>query len=174
MLNYVEHVCGRCWTMSMLNLICCRCWTMNIDWLSCNCFDYLVITPLCFDYLVRVAIFSTLGQRWLASTRSYKRFASPLSCTTPPPSHHVGESFSRRHTAPPSCMQEVESFSHRRTAPPPSSDLDDSVEMWVAASPPLCLQVAPPPPTRLVLPRPLIQIWECPHVKEVSSYERCF
>jgi hypothetical protein len=39
-------------------------------WISCNCFDYLVITLLCFDYLVHVAIFTTLGQRWLASTQS--------------------------------------------------------------------------------------------------------
>jgi hypothetical protein len=46
---------------------------MNIDRLSCNYFDYLVITPLCFDYLVHVAIFSILGQQWLASTRSLQR-----------------------------------------------------------------------------------------------------
>jgi hypothetical protein len=52
-------------------------------------------------------------------------------------------------------------------AAPPSSDLDDSVDMWVAAPPPLHLQEAPPPP-------PLTHVDECPHVKEVSSYEHCF
>jgi hypothetical protein len=96
----------------------------------------------------------------------YGRFASPLSCTAPPPScHEVGSSSRRRTAPPPSCMQEVGSSSRPHTAPPPSFDLDDSVEMWLMAPPPLHLQVAPPPlPTCLE---------ECPHIKEVSLYEHC-
>jgi hypothetical protein len=42
-------------------------------WLSCNCFDYLIITPLCFDYFMYVVVFSTLGQRWLVSIQSLWR-----------------------------------------------------------------------------------------------------
>jgi hypothetical protein len=70
-------------------------------------------------------------------------------------------------------MQEVESSNRHRTAPPPSSDLDDLVEMWVAAPPhPLHLRVAPPPPpTCFAPPPPLTHVEECPHVKEVSSCE---
>jgi hypothetical protein len=70
MLNYVNAELN---LLSMLNLIYCRYWTMNIHWLSCNCFDYLVITPLWFDYLVHVAIFSILGQQWLANTQSSRK-----------------------------------------------------------------------------------------------------
>jgi hypothetical protein len=90
-----------------------------------------------------------------------------LSHIAPPPlCHEVGSSSHHRTATPPSRMQEVGSSSRRRTAPPHSSDLDDSVEMSVLAPPPpLRLQVAPLTPTR---------IWECPHIKEVSSYEHCF
>jgi hypothetical protein len=143
--------------------------------ISCLCFDFLVITYLCFDYLVHVAIFSTLGQRWLVRTRSKRRgrpetatrgLLLPRAAPLLPPSRHEVESSSRRGTAPPtSRMQEVGNSSrHCRTAPPPSTDLDDSIEMWVAAPPLTCL--APPPP--------LTCVEECPHVKEVSSYEHCF
>jgi hypothetical protein len=109
-------------------------------------------------------------------THCYGRFASPLSYTTPPSRHEVGSSNRRHTTPPPSRMQEVGSTNRHRTYPPPSSDSDDSVEMWVAAPPPpLRLQVALPPPlTCLAPPPPLILIWECSHVKEVSSYEHYF
>jgi hypothetical protein len=78
------------------------------------------------------------------------------------------------HTAPPPSLREVGSYSHRRTAPPPSrqeeASADESiVEMW---------EVPPPPPTRLEEASfddsPLASSGyndECPHVKEVSSYE---
>jgi hypothetical protein len=105
----------------------------------------------------------------------YGRFASLSSRTAPPPSRHEVGSSSCHRTTPPSRMQEVGSSSHCRTAPPPSSNSDDLVKMWVVAPPPLCLQVAPPPPlTHLVPPPPSTCVWECPHVKEVSSYEHCF
>jgi hypothetical protein len=99
----------------------------------------------------------------------YMRFASPLSATSPPPSHQEVGSFSRCRTASPTLrMQELGSSSHRRTAPPSRKDeasSDDSVEMWVVhrtappplhlgTPPPLACLVAPPPPT---------------HVEEVSS-----
>jgi hypothetical protein len=84
----------------------------------------------------------------------YKRFASPSSATTPPPSRQEVGSFSCRHTAPPpsrmqevgsssrhhtapphSRMQEVGSSSRHHTTPPPSrqeeSSSDDSVEIWL-------------------------------------------
>jgi hypothetical protein len=70
---------------------------------------------------------------------------------------------------PPSCMQEVGSSNCRRTAPTPSFDIDDSVEMWVVAPPPpppTCLAPSPPPPPT--------HVQECPHIKEVSSYEHYF
>jgi hypothetical protein len=112
----------------------------------------------------------------------YGRFASPSSRIAPPPScHKVGSSSRRCTTPPPSRMQGVGSSSCYRTALPPSSDSDDSVEMWVAApSPTLRLQVAPPPPppppTFLVPPPPPppTHVWECTHIKEVSSYEHYF
>jgi hypothetical protein len=154
--------------------------------ISCLCFDYLVITPLYFDYLVHVVVFSTLGQLWLASIRSSRRGrpetatgglllprAKPLSL---PSRHEVGSS-SRHHTAPPpSRMQEVRSFSHCCTTPPSlcqeEASANDSVEMWV---------VTPsPPPTRVEEESddsPLDSLGyndECPHVKEMSSYEHCF
>jgi hypothetical protein len=67
----------------------------------------------------------------------YGRFASPSSCTAPPPARHEMGSSSRHCTAPPlSRMQEVGSSSRHHTAPP-SSDSDNSVEMWVVAPPPL-------------------------------------
>jgi hypothetical protein len=88
----------------------------------------------------------------------YGRFASRSSRTVPPPSH----------------MQEVGSSTCRHTAPPPSrqeeASSDDSiVEMW---------EVAPPPSTRLEDTSsddsPAASSGyndECPHVKEVSSYQ---
>jgi hypothetical protein len=116
----------------------------------------------------------------------YGRFAYPSSCTAPSPScHEVGSSNRHRTAHPPSRMQEVGSSSRRRTAPPLSrqkeASSDNSVEMWVAAPPPLRLQVAPPPP-----PTHMEESSddspsdssgyndECPHVKEVSSYKYCF
>jgi hypothetical protein len=55
--------------------------------------------------------------------------------------------------------------SHRRTAPHPSSD-DSSVEMW---------EVPPPPPTCLGdSSTSLGNNNECPHIREVSSYEHYF
>jgi hypothetical protein len=120
----------------------------------------------------------------------YRRLTSPSSCTAPPTSHQEVGSSSRRHTTPPpSRMQEVGSSSRRHTTPPPSrqeeASSDNSVEMWVVAPTPPHL-VAPPPPTHLVAP-PLTHLEEtssndssstslgyndeCPHVKDVSSYE---
>jgi hypothetical protein len=82
----------------------------------------------------------------------------------------------------------------RLTAPPPSrqeeASLNKSMEMWVVlrtSPPPLHLVTPPPLPTHLVAPPPpLTRVEvssddspsdslgyndECPHVKEVSSYE---
>jgi hypothetical protein len=77
----------------------------------------------------------------------YGRFASP----------------SRYTALPPSRRQEVGSSSRRRTAPPPTSD-NLSVEMWV---------VPPPPPTYLGDSSSTSSGYydECPHIKEVTSYE---
>jgi hypothetical protein len=77
----------------------------------------------------------------------YRRFTSPSS-----------------HAAPPLLRrQEVESSSRRYTTPPTSSD-DSSVEIW---------DVPLPPPTRLGDSSLTFSGYndECPHVKEVSSYE---
>jgi hypothetical protein len=86
----------------------------------------------------------------------YRRFASPSSRTTP---------LSR---------QEVGSSSHRCTTPPPShpeeaSSNDSIVEMWeVAPPPPTCLEEA----SSINSPSaPSSYNDECPHVKEVRSYE---
>jgi hypothetical protein len=95
------------------------------------------------------------------------------------------EALSHRRTAPPSRMQEVGSSSRCRIAPPPShqeeASLDESVEMWVVAPPPPTCLVAPPSP-----PLTFLKVAsssndspsdssgykdECPHVKEVNSYE---
>jgi hypothetical protein len=127
----------------------------------------------------------------------YGRFASPSSCTAPPPScHEVGSSTHHCTAPPPSCMHEVESSSHRHTAHPSlrqeEASSDDSVEMWVAAPPPLHLHVSPLPPSTCMAappPPPLTHVEEspddspsdssgyndeCPHIKEVSSHEQCF
>jgi hypothetical protein len=70
---------------------------------------------------------------------------------------------SRRCTASPPSRQEVGSSNRRRTTSPPSPD-DSIVKTW---------EVSPPPPTRLN-DSSLVSLGysdECPHVKEVSSYE---
>jgi hypothetical protein len=93
----------------------------------------------------------------------YGRFASLSSRTAPPSLRQEVRSSSYHSTAlPPSC-QEVRSSSRHSTAPPPSSD-DSSVEMW---------EVPPPPPTRLGDSYSTSSGYndECPHFKEVSSYE---
>jgi hypothetical protein len=104
----------------------------------------------------------------------YGSFASPSSPTTLPPSHHEVGTSSYHHTSPPpSCIQEVGSSSCHRTAPPPScqeeASSDDSiVKMRVMAPPPTCLEEASSddsPSTSLG------NNDECPHIKEVSSYE---
>jgi hypothetical protein len=95
----------------------------------------------------------------------YGRFTSPSSRTTLPPSRQdVGSSSRRRTTPPPSRMQEASS--------------DDSIEMWVVAPPPPARLVAPPPTCLKVAlsseDSPLDSSGyndECPHVKEISSYE---
>jgi hypothetical protein len=122
--------------------------------LSCNCFDYLVIALItcnCCFFNIRSAMVSKHSE--LAKRHAqdrYGRFASPSSRTTPPPSRR----------------QEVAGSSHRHTTPPPSSD-DSSVEMW---------EVSPPPLTRLgdSSSTSLGYNDECPHIREVSSYEHCF
>jgi hypothetical protein len=93
----------------------------------------------------------------------YGRFASPSSRTTHLPSGQEVASSSHRQIAPLHSGQEVGSSSCHRTAPPPSSD-NSSVEMW---------EVPPPPPTRLGDSSSTSSGYndECPHVKEVSSYE---
>jgi hypothetical protein len=81
----------------------------------------------CF-HLIHIAIFSTIRLAMVSkhlelvkrqARYRYRRFASPVGRTTPPPSR----------------CQEVGSSSRRRTPPPPSFD-DSSVEMW-EVSPPL-------------------------------------
>jgi hypothetical protein len=86
----------------------------------------------------------------------YGRFSSPSSRTAPPPSR-----------------QEVGSLSRHRTAPPPSrleeASFDDSVKMWMLAPPLTCLEVdssSDDSPSDS-----LGYNDECPHIKEVSSYE---
>jgi hypothetical protein len=140
---------------------------------------------------IRPAMFSKHSELAKRQDRDhYRRLTSPSSCTAPPTSHQEVGSSSRRHTTPPpSRMQEVGSSSRRHTTPPPSrqeeASSDNSVEMWVVAPTPPHL-VAPPPPTHLVAP-PLTHLEEtssndssstslgyndeCPHVKDVSSYE---
>jgi hypothetical protein len=54
----------------VIALITWRIKLIILQVISCLCFDYLVITLLYFDYLVHIAVFSTLGQWWLASIRS--------------------------------------------------------------------------------------------------------
>jgi hypothetical protein len=115
---------------------------------------------------MHVAVFSTLGSVMVnkhsklvkrQARDRYGRFSSPSSYTAAPPSH----------------QEEAPS--------------NDSVEMWVVAlPPPLCLQLAaptppmclvpPPPPTRLCNSSSASSGYndECPHVREVSSYEHCF
>jgi hypothetical protein len=104
----------------------------------------------------------------------YGRFSSPSSRTAPPPSRQEVGSLSHHRTAPPtSCMQEVGSSSRHRTAPPPSrleeASFDDSVKMWMVAPPLTCLEVdsssddSPSDSSGYNN--------ECPHIKEVSSYE---
>jgi hypothetical protein len=105
----------------------------------------------------------------------YGRFRPPSSRTAPPSSLHEVGSSSRRRTAPPLLhLQEVGSYSSRRTAPPPSFDSDDSMEMWVAAPPPLRLPVAPPLTHLAPPPPPPTRVEECPHIKGVRSYKNCF
>jgi hypothetical protein len=115
----------------------------------------------------------------------YGRFASLSSRTTPPPLCQEVGSSSCRHTAhPPSHMQEVGGSSCRRTAAPSScqeeTSSNDSVEMWVVVPPPLARLVAPPPPPTCLEvdsssdDSPSDSSGynnECPHIKEVSSYE---
>jgi hypothetical protein len=117
----------------------------------------------------------------------YERFASPSShtdappscqevensshhCTTPPPSCQAVGSSSRRSTAPPPSRQEVGSSTCYCTAPPSTlqeeASCDESiVEMWVVAPPPTCLKLASSDDSSSGYND------ECPHVKEVSSYE---
>jgi hypothetical protein len=86
----------------------------------------------------------------------YGRFTSHSSRTTPPPSRQEVESSSRRCTAPPP--------SHEEEA---SSD-DSIVEMWEVPPPLTCLEEASSDDF------PLASSGyndECPHIKEVSSYE---
>jgi hypothetical protein len=86
----------------------------------------------------------------------YGRFSSPSSRTAPPPSR-----------------QEVGSLSHHRTAPPPSrleeASFDDSVKMWMVAPPLTCLEVDSSSDDSPSDSSGYND--ECPHIKEVSSYE---
>jgi hypothetical protein len=139
---------------------------------------YFASNACCCFFNIRSAMVSKQLElvKRLAQDR-YERFASSLSRTVSPPSRHeVGSSNRCRTALPLSRIQKVRSSSRYCTTPPPSSDSDNSIEMWMAAlPPPLRLQaVTPPPPTCLAPPPPLTRIWECPHVKEVSSYEYCF
>jgi hypothetical protein len=121
--------------------------------INCLCFDYLVIVLItCIFYFFNIR--SAMDNKHLELTKRqardrYGRFTSPSSSTTPPPS----------------LRQEVGGSSRRRTAPPPSDD--SSVEIW---------EVPPPPPTRLGDSSSTSSGYndECPHVREVSSYEHCF
>jgi hypothetical protein len=111
----------------------------------------------CF-HLMHVAVFLTIGSTMVSEYSEltkrqardhYGMFASPVSRSTPL-----------------SCRSEVGSSSRRRTAPPPSSD-DSSMEMW---------DMPPPPPTLLGDSSSTSSGYndECPHVREVSSYEHSF
>jgi hypothetical protein len=112
----------------------------------------------CF-HLMHVAVFLTIGSTMVSEYSEltkrqardrYGMFASPVSRSTPPLS----------------CRSEVGSSSRRRTTPPPSSD-DSSMEMW---------DMPPPPPTLLGDSSSTSSGYndECPHVREVSSYEHSF
>jgi hypothetical protein len=129
--------------------------------------------------LLLVLFFVTLGKPWLESIQSSRRGRPKIATgglllpqATPLLLPHA----TRLEAPPPSRQEEASS--------------DDLVEMWVVAPPPLRLQVAPPPLTCLVAPPPpplpLTHVEEsfddfpsdslgyndeCPHVKEVSSYE---
>jgi hypothetical protein len=135
-------------------------------WIQCFASDILFMLWLsynCFDYLVHVVVFSTLGQRWLASTQSSWR-GSPetaiwgllLPWAAPLLLPHA-----MRWEAPAAAAPLLLPRATRWEAPVATAPLllpharrrlhsNDSVEMWVVAPPPpLRLQVAPPPPTRL-------------------------
>jgi hypothetical protein len=138
--------------------------------------------------MMRVALFFViLGQPWLASTRSSRRGrpetstgdlllprAAPLllpcatrweasAAITPLLLPHV----CRRWEAP--------AFAASLLLPPPTRMtwwrcgwrllLLLYTYRWLLLLPPTCL--APPPMTPT-------HVWECPHIKEVSSYEHCF
>jgi hypothetical protein len=76
-----------------------------------------------------------------------------LSRTVSPPSRYEVGSSSHRYTTPPSCQEEA------------SSD-DSIVEMWEVSPPPLtCLEEASSDDSSSGYND------ECPHVKEVISYE---
>jgi hypothetical protein len=106
----------------------------------------------------------------------YKWFAPPLSRTTPPPHQEVGSSSRHRTAAPPSCMQEVGSSTRRHTAPPHSRQEEassyDSMGIWVVAHPPSPLTRLEEASSSNDSPSDSSGYnVECPHVKEVSSYE---
>jgi hypothetical protein len=108
-------------------------------------------SPICpsigLDFNIRPAMVSKHSELMKRQARDcYGRFPSPSSLTTPC-SHR----------------QEVGSSSHRCTTPPPSFD-DSSVEMW---------EVPPPSLTRLGSSSSTSSGYndECPHIREVSSYE---
>jgi hypothetical protein len=128
---------------------------------------HLIFDACCCFFNIRsvmISKHSELAKR--QAQERYGRFASPSSRTAPSPSRQEVGSSSSRRTAPPLSRMQVGSSSHRRTAPPPSSD-DSSVEMW---------EVSPPPSTRLGDSSSTSSSYndECPHVREVSSYEHCF
>jgi hypothetical protein len=122
--------------------------------INCLCFDDFVIALITCNYYffnIRSVMVSKHLELTKRQTRDrYGRFASPLS----------------RTASPPSCCQEVGGSSRCYTAPPPSSE-DLSVEIW---------EVPPPSPTRLGDSSSTSSGYndECPHVREVSSYEHCF
>jgi hypothetical protein len=97
----------------------------------------------------------------------YGKFASLSIRTAPPPSRQEVESSSRCHTVPPPSRQQVGSSNRHRIAPTPSSD-ESIVEMWEVPPPPTRLEEASSDSSSLASSG---YNDECPHIKEVSSYE---
>jgi hypothetical protein len=114
--------------------------------------------------LMHVTIFLTIGQTWLASIQSSRR-GRPKTAIEGSLLPRVCRRWEALATAAPLLLPHAKEASS-----------DDSVEMWVVAPPPTCLVA--PPPTHLEealsnssSSASSVYNGECPHIKEVSSYE---
>jgi hypothetical protein len=163
----IRHVLYILELLNMLELLL-------LNFCTCYMSSEFAFDACCYFFNIRPSMVSK-NHSELANKQTwdrYERFTSPLSRTAPPSHQEVGSS-SRCCTTPPPSRQEVRSSSRRRTAPPPSrqeeASSDDSiVEMWKVSPPPTRLEEASSDDS------PSASSGyndECPHIKEVSSYE---